>query len=585
VDDQEEALDYLEEQDRVADALARARAVPTSADPETRAALALLSPGQLHRLTRIYRGNSLPPEHHLSLVRLLATARAEALRDDELVEQARAPTTAVVDVLAGALARDVIDALVEYGKLPRVQLLVPTADRGARELVSVKPGAFIALIGGTGAGKTSLALEMARCHARWTGPVAFFGLELDVEESAARLVGQVEMVRWLDAAELDRDRLEVALDIPRLYLFGRGLTIDQMRDRMAAIQARHTGESVLAVIDYAQILSDDITERLAFAGVIERCRRLVKEQRVVGILTSQSSRAGSVALRTGEKLGKATEDTGAESAQLERAAYVTLAIGSHGDDDGHGWCTMDLSVGKSRMGAGDLVVPMRYHGASGRFEALGEAEKAKDVRERRATDKEVKDRRAVEERAEQRVIDFLALQTEPVYRRIVEEDIGGKRELTRGAIRRLISAGHVVEVGNGKRRNYSPPICLVANRPQAAPSGPASGPQEGAHSRGEAARTPLGGRAARRLSEMGAVSGEETGPLEHEPWEPSPVHVAYAHTHGVDLAPLVAALHAGPPVRDPDAALMAALVRAHGSPGAPQRGFLGFCGPRPRGKP
>lgn len=595
-----ESLAYLEDGDAVADELARRRAVPRSADPETQTALDALTQPQLERLTRIYRTNTLPPAHHLALVRLIGSGRADAMRDDEAVERARAPAREPVDVLAGSELADIIDETMAWGALPSVPIYIPTRERGAQELLRLKPGAIIALIGGTGGGKTSLALEMYRCHARWTGPAAFFGLELNLPETGARLAGQHHQAAWLDAASLTRAELEDALAIPRAHVFGR-MGLADIEARLDALRARYGDAPLFVVIDYAQILLDDVTERLAFAAVLERVRKMVQRTRVIAVLTSQSSRAGSRDLRAGEKLGKETEDAGAESAQLERMAYVTLAIGGDAEHDGHGWYPRDLSIGKSRMGTGDVVVPVSYHGISGRFAWAGEPEVATKARARKADEREQRERAAVEAKAETRVIEYLRTQRAPVSRRQVEDDIGGKREHTRQAVLRLRESGVVVDVGHGAKRGWHPPVALASsvpgstpstgpNRPQPAPNAPRdAGPVQVNNRPG-----PLLGGGPVDIDRDRTQSTSTSGPVEQDQeteWTPSPQCRTFAEQRGIDIAPLVAAVHAGPPVRDPDAVLMAAMVRVAMSKatpdatGAPQRGFLGFGPSRPRGKP
>lgn len=586
----EESLAWLDEGDERSAQIGQAAALGGRriGDARARAVLAKLAPRDFARLVSITRAVPMTPEHSLALAVLLAEPRAQSMRDDEAVEIARQAATdaraaAEEDVLAGALAGELVDRVVAYGALPRVQVLLPTIDRGARELVTVKPGAHLTIIGGTGAGKTSMALEIARCHERWTGPALVFGLELSVEETAARLVGQGEMLRWMDASELPRERLAAALGMERLYLFGR-VNVAAMRARVRAVKARWPEQAVLIVVDYAQILVDDVGERGALGRALEELRVMVKEELVVCVVTSQTSRANSDALRSGEKLGKETTETGAESSQIERGTYVTLALGEQGEDDGHGWRTMDLSVGKSRMGQGDLVLPLRHHGASGRFEVLGDAEKAAEVRARRVVEREARERKAIEDKAEERVRMVLERMTEPVGRRLVEEEAGGRRDEVRAAVRRMLTSGEIVEVGQGARANYRPPIALARlmgnhdQAAQAAQSGPSSGPRKGRLLGEEAAQIPRRGSGAASPGDQQELAGEKLGPgrlgsLElpflgapaAAAWVPGEEHRAFAAKHGVDLDSALAAFSPGPGPRDPQFLLLLARFASEAS--------------------
>ncbi len=81
------------------------------------------------------------------------------------------------------------------------------------------------------------------------------------------------------------------------------------------------------------------------------------------VVVSQASRASSRALRSGESTGAATTDAGAESAQIERAAAVTLALGSMGDAGADGYAPVPIHGGKSRYSAGDRTIAAWFHGA------------------------------------------------------------------------------------------------------------------------------------------------------------------------------------------------------------------------------
>lgn len=126
---------------------------------------------------------------------------------------------------------------------------------------------------------------------------------------------------------------------------------------------------------------------------------------VVGL--TQLSREAAKKLRDGRLSGAATTDGGAESAQIERAAYLTLAVGNERDGTEPGEVTFDISVGKDRFGPGGRVQPVAYHGASGLFRIVGPADPGGRHRhlakreERRAKHEE---REATKEADSQRVL-------------------------------------------------------------------------------------------------------------------------------------------------------------------------------------
>jgi len=545
----EESLDFLEQMDDVS------RGVRLGGrNGASRAAYAKLSGPQLTRLVHVSRMEQLGDEEGRAVAELMASGRAESLRDDELVAMAR--MAAKGDVLAGSLWEEAYEETRAWGALPPVPLYIPTSDRGGQKIVDVKPGGMVTLTGGTGTGKTSLALEMARCHAQWIGPAAFFGLELKKPVSAARIIGQHHGVGWMDAARLGEEEMRAALRVPRAHLFGR-LSLGEMRERVVAMQKRYP-EPLLVIVDYAQILLDDMTERLAFATIIETLRRMIADLMFVGLVTSQTSRSGAERLRSSESMGKETESAGAESAQLERAADLTLTLGAKGEDDGHGWCGIDLNVGKARMATDDLVVPLRYHGAWGRFSWAGEAEKAGEVKARRVVEKEEKARKEGDERAERKVLDHLGRVGGAVTRRSVEDEIGGRRDMTRAAISRLIRSGQVVEIGESSRKGYYPPIGLPMPAAPTAHDRPDMGPNQRAVQSGKSGPTPLVG-VGRSASETETPQSTFGTWAAEARWSPTEEHKSYAVRHGLDLAALASSFRPGPgPL---DAQFMLVLAR------------------------
>src|SRR5690606_5690380 len=138
---------------------------------------------------------------------------------------------------------------------------------------------------------------------------------------------------------------------------------------------------IMAVADYGQILEapgEGTRDRVA--AVWREANRLARHYRAVVVMLSQMSRAASRAARAGERLGADAMDGGAETAAIERWSTLVLEIGAVGEEDGAGWREVALSIGKGRMSGGDRVVPMRYHGAHGRWRVAGEARPAAEVR-------------------------------------------------------------------------------------------------------------------------------------------------------------------------------------------------------------
>jgi hypothetical protein len=252
-------------------------------------------------------------------------------------------------------------------------------DSADGEIVRVPTGSCVTLTASTGDGKSSLAIQLAWTHARHVGPAVYVSFELDAEEVFARVVAQRASASWEEAltGRVEPGAVERALDLPRLRVLDRATNdyLDRLRLRVGAMRDQSPGEPVV-VVDYVQIVPgrDGIggEQRGRVTEVVEDIRRAAKALDVVVVVVSQCSRDAARRLHVGASTGDRTTDAGAETAQIERAAQVTLALGDRGrvDDD---VSTMTLSIGKNRMGKGDREIPLTYNGRTGVFGIAGPA--------------------------------------------------------------------------------------------------------------------------------------------------------------------------------------------------------------------
>ena len=204
----------------------------------------------------------------------------------------------------------------------------------------------------------------------------------------------------------------------------------------------------MVAFDYLQILEGDGTardERTRIAGIAEAVRRFAKRTPALVLAVSQSSRAGANALRKGDVVGADTATTGAESSQIERGAYLTIAIGE-AVARADGSTDVSLSIGKSRFGVGDRVIPCSFDGATGRWRVTGPAVTAADHRAARAADKDA----GKVATAGLAVLGVLSSSAEPMSGRRIREATGLKRDHVIQAIKSLAKAGAVVEVAGRK---------------------------------------------------------------------------------------------------------------------------------------
>ena len=278
----------------------------------------------------------------------------------------------------------------------RVSVPWVTVTLAGRELVTVRAGGIILLIGGSGKGKTSLALAALLDHAAHD-PAIGMSLELPVDEFAGRAIGAHTGQGWADV-------LRGVAPNPRLPdrfgVIGRqDASLALLAAEIYAIRAAMPGASpdpeerklqipVLVAIDYVQLMdSAERDVRRAVADAMKRIDAFARGELVVVIALSQGSRGSAKALSSGEKLGAETSDAGAEAAELERWSTTTVAIGEQRPRENEAVADVDVSVGKSRMGQGDRVVPMAFDGRSGAWSITGEAQTAADVREARLASK------------------------------------------------------------------------------------------------------------------------------------------------------------------------------------------------------
>jgi hypothetical protein len=261
---------------------------------------------------------------------------------------------------------------------------------GSGTLGEVRLGGIVLMIGGTGGGKTSLAASLAIDHAHRAGPVVAWSLELPADVFGARAIGIRTGTSWKDVLRggVSRDAMVEALG-PRLSIVPRRIgdraaTIDDLRAAIVAAAERHPGEPIMILVDYAQLVESGEAEiRRRVADAMVRISALAEKTRCLALVLSQGSRVATRALKSGEAMGAETTDAGAESADLERWADMTIAIGGHGEQDAAGIVDAPISIGKSRMDDGDIVHPGRYHGPSGRWWLGGEARPTADVRAER----------------------------------------------------------------------------------------------------------------------------------------------------------------------------------------------------------
>lgn len=349
---------------------------------------------------------------------------------------------------------ELVDVIMSRASEPWAQLTI-----GNEELVRVRAGGYVVVMGPTGGGKTSLVAALAIEHARNAGPVVAMSRELPADEFGARAIGMQCDAGWEDVlrGRVEEHEMRRRADLPRVFIADRkDATLPVLVQMIRAAQEEYPGQLVLAVVDYVQIVeSKEGDPRAKVSDVIQQIDDILREHRCAGLLISQMSRAASRAARSGDAMGADSTDGGAESGAIERTASVTLSIGQSGPECEDGSRTVDLSIGKGRMSGGDQVVPMTYWGKSGRWRIAGAPRPAAEVRAERQ-DQSTGKRVDVLVRAIPSVLDS---SDEPMSRRRVTTATGARDVDVRAAIKILLAAqrgepGDAVEVGQLKNNAY-----------------------------------------------------------------------------------------------------------------------------------
>lgn len=346
---------------------------------------------------------------------------------------------------------DLVDAILDRANDPWIDLTL-----AGDELTRARTGATIVLIGGSGSGKSSLTSCLLIEHARHVGPAIALSIELPADELAARIVGIKCDASWEDAlrGRVKREYMEQALALPRLYVLDRRrATIANLEKCIDAARAEYPGQPILCAIDYTQLLDSKEREvRLRVADAFAQIDDCAREKRVVALALSQMSRANETKARAGEAIGAESSALGAESAAIERFATVTLAIGHKGEPREDGSQPVELSVGKSRMGQGDRVIPMTYWGRTGLWRVAGEAKQAEEVRASRDQERERQTRATVE-------LAMIAAAQEavaPVTRQQLLDAVGGvklRKTAKTAILTSLLTQGRLLEVDRKQPRS------------------------------------------------------------------------------------------------------------------------------------
>jgi replicative DNA helicase len=149
------------------------------------------------------------------------------------------------------------------------------------------PGCHV-LVGGTGSGRSALALQLSLHAARHGAAVAYVGLELDDMQIVLRLAGDATGVGWSklytgQALPSERDKARTAqgelAELPIYLAFGdaMGWAATKMQSTAAEMRKAHPDAPLLIVLDFLQLVGpeldagrQDLRERIGRAAYVAR---------------------------------------------------------------------------------------------------------------------------------------------------------------------------------------------------------------------------------------------------------------------------------------------------------------------------
>ena len=109
---------------------------------------------------------------------------------------------------------------------------------GGEELVRVRLGQILAVMGPTGAGKSSLVGGLLVEHAREHGPAVYMSRELPADEIAARVIGMQCDASWFDVltGRVTHDEMASRLPERLRFLERRSATLDRLDEEITALR-------------------------------------------------------------------------------------------------------------------------------------------------------------------------------------------------------------------------------------------------------------------------------------------------------------------------------------------------------------
>lgn len=245
----------------------------------------------------------------------------------------------------------------------------PALDRATRG--GLRPGKLLILAGAPGAGKTSLAVQLARHFALAGHPVGI----LASDEAADGL-----LVRWGQQEALARDQLEQGVHAARVFLAKQlagvplvlvdadesAACVEDLVDRVLAL-SRELGRPGVLVVDSiqtARVQAHQVEARSPRERVEATVNALKRAHRGAGLLVIATCEVSRGLYRGGADPKINPLAAGKESGSIEYAAEILLVLTSvAGESD-----LVDVAVAKNRIGGGNEPFRLKLDRDRARFD-------------------------------------------------------------------------------------------------------------------------------------------------------------------------------------------------------------------------
>jgi len=290
---------------------------------------------------------------------------------DEVLDAAEAAVFAVADRRVGEglsrlgpLLQETLEKIEEIGTQGGDITGVPTGFKGIdKKLAGLHPANLVVVAARPSMGKSALALNIAQNVAETGKPVAFFTLEMSLEEVVQRLLASMASV---DSNKLRTGQLgpemwqKLARESSKLYEMpffvddSPDLTVTAIRAKCRRLKRK--SDLGLVVVDYLQLMqgpSRSDNRQQEIAEISRSLKNLARELHVPVIAVSQLNRQLEQRENKRPRLGDLRE-----SGAIEQDADIVMFVYRneyYDPDDVSTKGTAELNIAKHRAGATGLV--------------------------------------------------------------------------------------------------------------------------------------------------------------------------------------------------------------------------------------